>query len=32
MGTVNGLLVQAWDGPIEFSGAAMLGNAPNWIL
>jgi hypothetical protein len=28
----HGFLVPAWDGPIEFSGAAILGNAPNWVL
>jgi hypothetical protein len=25
----HGFLVPAWDGPIAFSGAAILGNAPN---
>ena len=25
----HGFLVPAWDGPIAFSGAAMLGNAPS---
>jgi hypothetical protein len=24
-----GFLVPAWDGPVAFSGAAILGNAPN---
>jgi hypothetical protein len=24
----HGFLVPAWDGPIAFSGAAILGNAP----
>jgi hypothetical protein len=28
----HGFLVPAWDGPIEFSGAAILGNAPDWAL
>jgi hypothetical protein len=28
----HGFLVPAWDGPIAFSGAAMLGNAPSWAL
>ena len=25
----SGFLVPAWDGPVAFSGAAILGNAPN---
>ena len=25
-------LVPRWDGPIAFSGAAILGNAPAWAL
>jgi len=25
-------LVPEWNGPIEFSGAAVLGNAPSWAL
>ena len=29
---VKGSLVPAWDGPIAFSGAAILGNAPVWAL
>jgi hypothetical protein len=29
---VKGFLVPAWDGPIAFSGAALLGNAPAWAL
>jgi hypothetical protein len=28
----RGFLVPAWDGPIAFSGAAMLGNVPNSAL
>jgi hypothetical protein len=28
----HGFLVPAWDGPIAFSGAAILGNAPNSAL
>ena len=28
----RGFLVPAWDGPVAFSGAAMLGNAPSWAL
>ena len=28
----KGFLVPAWDGPIAFSGAAILGNAPVWAL
>ena len=28
----KGFLVPAWDGPIAFSGAALLGNAPAWAL
>ena len=29
---LNGFLIPAWNGPIEFSGAALLGNAPIWAL
>jgi hypothetical protein len=29
---VKGFLVPAWDGPVAFSGAAILGNAPVWAL
>jgi hypothetical protein len=29
---VKGFLVPAWNGPIAFSGAAILGNAPVWAL
>jgi hypothetical protein len=29
---VNGFLVPAWNGPIAFSGAAILGHAPTWAL
>ncbi|WP_263355550.1 hypothetical protein [Acidicapsa ligni] len=29
---VTGFLIPAWDGPIAFSGAALLGNAPAWAL
>ncbi len=28
----KGFLVPSWDGPIAFSGAAILGNAPVWAL
>jgi hypothetical protein len=28
----HGFLVPEWNGPIAFSGAAILGNAPNWAL
>jgi len=28
----KGFLVPAWDGPVAFSGAAILGNAPVWAL
>lgn len=28
----HGFLVPAWNGPIAFSGAAILGNAPSWAL
>ena len=28
----RGFLVPAWDGPVAFSGAAILGNAPVWAL
>jgi hypothetical protein len=27
-----GFLVPDWDGPIAYSGAALLGNAPPWAL
>ena len=27
-----GFLVSQWNGPIAFSGAAILGNAPTWAL
>ena len=29
---VKGFLIPEWDGPIAFSGAAILGNAPVWAL
>lgn len=29
---VRGFLVPEWKGPIAFSGAAILGNAPSWAL
>ncbi len=29
---VSGFLVPAWDGPIAFSGAAMLGNVPSSVF
>ena len=29
---VKGFLVPEWNGPIAFSGAAILGNAPVWAL
>ena len=29
---VKGFLVPEWNGPIAFSGAAILGNAPAWAL
>jgi len=29
---VKGFLVPAWDGPVAFSGAALLGSAPSWAL
>ena len=28
----RGFLVPEWKGPIAFSGAAILGNAPSWAL
>ncbi len=28
----RGFLVPEWNGPIAFSGAALLGNAPAWAL
>jgi hypothetical protein len=28
----RGFLVPEWDGPIAFSGAALLGSAPSWAL
>jgi hypothetical protein len=28
----RGFLVPDWDGPIAFSGAAILGHAPSWAL
>ncbi len=28
----KGFLVPAWDGPVAFSGAAILGNASVWAL
>jgi hypothetical protein len=28
----RGFLVPEWHGPIAFSGAAILGNAPAWAL
>ena len=28
----RGFLVPEWNGPIAFSGAAILGNAPSWAL
>jgi hypothetical protein len=28
----SGFLVPEWNGPIAFSGAAILGNAPSWAL
>jgi hypothetical protein len=28
----RGFLVPQWDGPIAYSGAAILGNAPSWAL
>jgi hypothetical protein len=28
----KGFLVPEWDGPIAYSGAAILGNAPAWAL
>ncbi len=28
----SGFLVPEWNGPIAFSGAAILGNAPLWAL
>ncbi len=29
---VKGFLVPDWNGPVAFSGAAILGNAPVWAL
>ena len=28
----RGFLVPEWTGPVAFSGAAILGNAPSWAL
>jgi hypothetical protein len=28
----RGFVVPDWNGPIAFSGAAILGNAPSWAL
>jgi len=28
----GGFLVPEWNGPIAFSGAAILGHAPSWAL
>jgi hypothetical protein len=28
----HGFLVPEWDGPIAYSGASILGNAPSWAL
>ena len=28
----RGFLVPQWNGPVAFSGAAILGNAPSWAL
>ena len=28
----RGFVVPRWDGPVAFSGAAILGNAPSWAL
>jgi len=28
----NGFLVPQWDGPVAYSGAAILGQAPTWAL
>ena len=28
----RGFLVPDWKGPVAFSGAAILGNAPSWAL
>ena len=28
----RGFVVPSWDGPVAFSGAAILGNAPTWAL
>jgi hypothetical protein len=28
----RGFLVPEWKGPVAFSGAAILGNAPTWAL
>lgn len=28
----RGFLVPEWNGPVAYSGAAILGNAPTWAL
>ena len=28
----SGFLIPKWDGPVAFSGAAILGHAPTWAL
>ena len=28
----NGFLVPAWDGPVAYSAAALLGHAPAWAI
>lgn len=28
----RGFVVPEWSGPVAFSGAAILGNAPSWAL
>ncbi len=28
----HGFLIPEWNGPIAYSGAAILGNAPSWAL
>ena len=28
----RGFLVPQWDGPVAYSGAAILGHAPSWAL
>ncbi len=28
----RGFMVSDWGGPVTFSGAAILGNAPSWAL